>query len=126
MAVKNELYKCEICGNVVSIVEAGPGELVCCGQEMNILTAKTEDEGKEKHVPVLSVEGDKVVVNVGSIPHPMDETHFIELVQLFDGDELVGEKKIFPGEQPRIEFAANVSNEFKVRALCNVHGLWTS
>ena len=56
MAVKNELYKCEICGNVVSIVEAGPGELVCCGQEMNILTAKTEDEGKEalkNSIPVM-------------------------------------------------------------------------
>jgi len=126
MAEKNGIYKCEICGNVVEVLESGQGALVCCGMEMKLFEAKAEEEGMEKHVPVLSIEGDKAVVKVGSVDHPMDEIHFIELIQLFDGAKLVGEKRLFPNEKPLAEFKVNISNDLKARAFCNVHGLWTS
>ena len=82
MAEQNQIYECEICGNVISVIEAGAGELICCEQPMTLLREKTtEQEGKEKHVPVIeNIEGG-VRVKVGSIPHPMEDKHFIELIQ---------------------------------------------
>lgn len=124
MAEQNGIYKCSICGNVVSVVEQHKGELVCCGKPMNLLEEKTsEQEGKEKHIPVI--EGLKI--KVGSIPHPMEEKHFIELIQVFVDDKLVVEKRIYPGDTPELELLPKYKGKkIRARELCNIHGLWTS
>ena len=127
MAKLNAIYKCQICGNVVSVIEAHEGELVCCGQPMNLLEEKTiEQEGKEKHVPVIEVEGNKVTVKVGSVPHPMEKEHYIELIQLIkDGNIVIG-KRLKPGDEPKAEFCLENTENLKAKELCNVHGLWIS
>ena len=127
MAKQNGIYNCEICGNVVSVLEGKDGELVCCGQPMTFLEEKTaEAEGKEKHVPIIETIDGGVRVKVGSIPHPMEENHYIELIQLMDKDNIVIGKRLKPGDTPIAEFClANVKG-LKARALCNIHGLWKS
>lgn len=125
MAKQNGIYKCEICGNMVSVIEAHDGALVCCGKEMKLLEEKTsEQEGKEKHVPVIEKFEGGVRVKVGSIPHPMEEEHYIELIQVIkDGDIVIG-KRLKPGEEPVAEFCLTDTGELKARELCNIHGLW--
>jgi len=127
MAKQNGIYKCEICGNVVSVLESGKGDLVCCNQPMKLLEEKTsEAEGKEKHVPVVEIENNKVTVKVGSVPHPMEEEHYIELIQLIkDGNVVIG-KRLKPGDEPNAEFCLENTENIKARILCNVHGLWVN
>lgn len=125
MTKRFELYKCSICGNVVSVVECGGGVLVCCGKDMDLLETKTaKEEGKEKHVPVVEIKDGKVKVTVGSIPHPMEEKHYIELIQVIKGDNVIAEKHLFPGEKPEAEFCLADTKGITVRELCNIHGLW--
>lgn len=127
MAEPFGIYKCEICGNVVSVIEAHEGNLICCGQKMKLLQEKTsKDEGKEKHVPVLSIEKTKVTVKIGSVPHPMEEKHFIELIQLIKEKKVIAAKRLYPGQKPEAEFCIENAKGIKARALCNVHGLWIS
>jgi len=128
MAEQNAIYKCEICGNVVSVIEAGPGALVCCGKEMVRLEEKTgEEEGKEKHVPVIETIEGGVKVKVGSIPHPMEEKHYISLIQLIKGNEVVIGKRLKPGDKPEAEFCCLAETDnLKARILCNIHGVWVS
>lgn len=125
MAEKNGIYKCEICGNVVFVIEHYDGELVCCGKPMKLLEEKTEDEGREKHVPVVEVSEGKFKVKVGSNPHPMEEDHYIELIQLIKDGEVLVSKSLKPGDEPVANFCIK-GEDLKVRALCNIHGLWTS
>ena len=127
MAKQNAIYKCDICGNVVSVLEAHAGELVCCGQPMNLLEEKTaEQEGKEKHVPVVeSVEGG-IRVKIGSVPHPMEEKHYIELIQLIKGDDIIVGKRLKPGDEPVAEFCIANDGGLRARILCNIHGVWIS
>ncbi len=121
----DEIYKCEICGNVVCVVESGVGVLVCCGQDMKLMESQTEEkEGKEKHVPVVKIEDNKVKVNVGSIDHPMEEGHFIELIQIIRYGSIIATKRLKPGDKPYAEFCLNVSENLKARIFCNIHGLW--
>lgn len=115
----NQIYKCEICGNIVEVVHNGAGELVCCNQPMKLQKEKTEDEGKEKHVPVL--EGN--TVKVGSIPHPMEENHYIEWIEIIDNGK-VYKKFLKPGDAPEAQPKAEISDKAILRAYCNVHGLW--
>jgi len=127
MAQTNGIYKCEICGNVVSVIEAKDGELVCCGKPMVLLEEKTaEQEGKEKHVPVVNIDGNKVKVSIGSVAHPMEDDHWIELVQLLKGDKIIAEKRLYPGQKPEIEFCIEDTEGITARELCNLHGLWVS
>ena len=128
MAEKNGIYKCSVCGNVVSVIEAHDGELVCCGKPMDLLEEKTKaEEGKEKHVPVIEAIEGGVRVKVGDVPHPMEAEHYIELIQVFVDDKLVVEKRIYPGDEPAAGFCCLAKTEgVKARALCNVHGLWRS
>lgn len=118
MTKLNEIYKCEICGNITEVVHEGEGTLVCCGQEMKLMPEKTEDVGKEKHVPVI--DGKKV--KVGAIEHPMEEKHWIEWIEASDGKET---SKIFlkPGMKPEAEFCFKVR---RARIYCNIHELWKS
>ena len=121
----NEIYKCEICGNVVSVEIAGAGTLVCCGKPMVLLEVKTQDEGNEKHVPVVEAAEGKVKVKVGSVPHPMEEKHFIQFIQLLKDGKVVAEKQLKPGDAPEAEFCVDAEGVV-ARELCNVHGLWTN
>ncbi|SRR3989344_1032157 len=124
MARINGIYKCEICGDVVEVVESHEGDLVCCGEEMKLMEEKTKEEGLEKHVPVVEVGGNKVKVKVGSVEHPMEEEHWIELIQLFKGNKLIFEKRLYPGEKPEAEFLVEDLTNIKAKELCNIHGLW--
>ncbi len=126
MAELGGIYKCEICGNVVSVIEAGVGALVCCGEEMKLFQENPpEKEGKEKHVPVIEKEGDKIIVKVGSVPHPMEGGHYIELIQLMKDGKVIAEKRLYPGEEPVAEFCG-IAGDVKAREYCNIHGLWVS
>lgn len=113
----NDIYKCNVCGNIVEVLTVGGGELVCCGKPMEKLEVKTKDEGEEKHKPVI--KADKI--EVGSVPHPMEEKHFIEWIETDDGD-VKCKKFLKPSDSPAAEF----KNAKSARAYCNLHGLWGS
>jgi len=122
---RNEVYKCSVCGNVVTVAEAHVGNLVCCGQEMGLLEERTaEQEGKEKHVPVVEVGAQAVTVKVGSVPHPMEENHYIEFVQLLKDGKVVAERQFGPGDVPEAAFCLDDTEGLVARELCNIHGLW--
>lgn len=120
-----EIYKCEVCGNITRVVHASGGTLVCCGRPMVLQREKTTaDEGKEKHVPVVEKTTTGIRVKVGSVPHPMEEEHYIEWIEVRAGENVWG-RCFLPGEKPECEFCV-VDVDVKVRASCNVHGLWTN
>ncbi len=123
MAKRYEIYKCEICGNVVEVVHGGIGQLVCCGQPMKLMEEKKEDQGYEKHLPVVEKMDGKVVVKVGSIPHPMEENHFIEMIEVITKDGKILRKYLKPGEEPEAEFEVEEIRE--AREYCTIHGLWS-
>lgn len=124
MAKKHQIYKCDICGNIVEVLHGGAGDLVCCGEEMKLFEEKTADEGKEKHVPVLESSGDDVQVKVGSNPHPMEEKHYIQWIEITDGDTIC-KQFLKPGDDPQAVFKG-VKAGVTAREYCNVHGLWKS
>ncbi|MFA5032475.1 MAG: desulfoferrodoxin [bacterium] len=124
MIERLQTYKCSICGNIVEVLHVGGGILVCCGKPMELLKEKTEDVGKEKHIPVVEKSGNTVRVKVGSIPHPMEEKHYIEWVELITGEGTLL-KFLKPGDKPEVEFEVN-SGTVWARAYCNVHGFWKS
>ena len=119
-----EVYKCEVCGNITKVVHASAGILVCCGKPMILQQEKTADQGKEKHVPVVEKSATGIIVKVGSVPHPMEETHYLEWVDIRTGEN-VYVRSFKPGEKPETEFCIADTN-VKARAYCNVHGLWTN
>lgn len=125
MAVKmNEIYKCEHCGIMVEVVNAGGGKLVCCGEEMKLLDEKNADSATEKHVPVIEKIPGGYKVTVGSTLHPMTEEHQIQWIELIaDGKSYKHYLK--PGDQPVAEFLLEAS-EVTAREHCNLHGLWKS
>lgn len=121
-----EVYKCEACGNIVIAIHEGGGDLVCCGDEMVHMVANTVDAAKEKHVPVMTKDGDKITVNVGSVAHPMEEKHYIEWIEVVVG-ETCFTKMLAPGDAPVAEFCAcGLTGDITVRAYCNLHGLWAA
>ena len=123
MTRRLQVYKCEVCGNIVTVLHEGRGQLVCCGQPMTLLTEKGEaEEGREKHVPVIEMADGKVTVKVGSVPHPMEEGHYIEWIEVRAG-EAVCRKFLRPGDAPEAGFALEAEG-LEARAYCNLHGLW--
>ncbi len=122
MAAKLQVYKCGVCGNVVEILAAGGGSLVCCGQPMDHLAAKTADQGKEKHVPVIEKFNGGFKVKIGSIPHPMEEKHFIQWVELVT-DGKVYRQAFQPGQVAEAIFNVAAEN-VTAREHCNLHGVW--
>lgn len=124
MTQKNQVYKCEVCGNIVQMVHEGAGELVCCGQPMKLQEEKANDEGQEKHVPVIEKTETGVKVKIGLIPHPMEEKHFIEWIEII-ADGKVFKKFLNPNDAPEAEFCVKAKNII-ARAYCNIHGLWKS
>lgn len=121
MTARLEIYKCEVCGNIVEVLHAGPGQLVCCGQPMKKYEENTVDAAKEKHVPVVEKIAGGVKVKVGSVPHPMDEKHYIEWIEVIVGGKAY-RQFLQPGEAPEAVF--NVEGDVVAREYCNLHGLW--
>lgn len=119
-----KIYFCPICGNVVDLLENGGGQLVCCGQPMELLEPKSEDAGLEKHVPVVEVDGNKVTVTVGSVLHPMEDAHYITKIFLVVNNE-VKRVSLKPGEEPKATFTIDEGvTTFDAYEYCNLHGLW--
>ena len=123
MTKPREIYVCEICGNIVEVIDAGPGELVCCGQEMTLQTENTKEAAVEKHLPVVERVGDRLKVKVGSVAHPMEPAHYIEWIELIEGNR-VTRVELAPGAAPEAEFSFG-GGPCTVRAYCNLHGLWS-
>lgn len=122
MAERFQIYKCELCGNIVEVLYGSDGTLVCCGQDMTLLTENTVDAAKEKHVPVIEKTADGVKVKVGDVPHPMEEKHFIQWVELIaDGKSCI--QFLNPGDTPEAEFKTDAA-QVTAREYCNLHGLW--
>ncbi len=126
MGVKERLqvYKCSVCGNIVEVVHVGGGDLVCCGQPMKLLTENTTDAAKEKHVPVIEKTANGFLVKIGSVPHPMEEKHYIEWIELV-ADEKAYRKFLKPGDAPQAEFCVEAKS-VTAREYCNLHGLWSA
>jgi superoxide reductase len=122
MAEKLEIYKCEVCGNIVEVVHAGKGELVCCGKPMVLQKENTVDAAKEKHVPVIEKTADGIKVKVGDVAHPMEEKHFIEWIEII-ADGKAYRQFLKPGEAPEALFRID-ADSVTAREYCNIHGLW--
>ncbi len=122
MTERLQIYKCEVCGNIVEVIHEGAGELVCCGQPMVLLGENTTDAAREKHVPVIEQVEGGVKVTVGSVPHPMEEEHYIEWIELI-ADGKAYRRFLNPGDAPEAVFPV-MDGEISARELCNVHGLW--
>ena len=124
MTKKNEVYKCPLCGNIVEVLHTGAGELVCCGQPMELMAENTVDASKEKHVPVVTKVANGYKVVVGSVPHPMEEKHWIEWIELI-ADGKVYRQNLAPGMAPEAVFCVEAAT-ITAREFCNLHGHWKS
>ena len=122
MAERYQIYKCDLCGNIVEVVHGGAGELVCCGQPMELFAENTVDAAKEKHVPVVEKIDGGYKVKVGSVAHPMEEKHYIEFVEII-ADGKVYRQYLNPGDTPEA-FLAIDADRVTAREYCNLHGLW--
>jgi len=122
MTQRLEVYKCELCGNIVEVLHAGEGELVCCGQPMVCMKENTVDAAKEKHVPVIEKIDGGVKVSVGSVPHPMEEKHYIEWIEII-ADGKAYRQFLEPGQAPEAVFMVEAASII-AREYCNLHGHW--
>ena len=122
MTKRLQVYKCEVCGNMVEVIHDGPGQLVCCNQPMTLQEENTVDAAQEKHVPVIEKTAEGIVVKVGSVEHPMQDTHFIEWIQLL-ADGKAYRQFLNPGEKPVATFKVE-GKDLSAREYCNLHGLW--
>ena len=124
MAERDQVYKCEKCGNLINVVHGGAGQLVCCGEAMTLLEPNTVDAAHEKHVPVIDETGNTVRVSVGSIAHPMEAEHYIETISVLT-DKGLYRAYMNPGDKPEAVFLID-GDVTCARAYCNLHGLWKS
>ena len=122
MTEKLQIYKCEKCGNIVEMLHGGPGELICCGEPMELYVENTVDAAKEKHVPVIQNGSSGLTVKVGSVVHPMEEKHYIEWIQVI-ADSRSHRKFLNPGDAPEATFCIKAETII-AREYCNLHGLW--
>ena len=126
MTKKFEIYKCEICGNVIEVINESYGNLVCCGENMRLLEIKTEETMQEKHKPVFVINDTDIKIKVGSIPHPMTEEHHINFIEAISLDnKYLYRKYLNSGEVAEFQFFCK-TDKMKARELCNIHGLWES
>ena len=124
MANRLDVFKCEVCGHIIEVIHDGKGELVCCGQPMKKLVENTTDAAREKHVPVVEKTTDGYLVKVGSVPHPMEEKHYIEWIELL-ADGVAYRRFLKPGGKPEALFCVKAA-QVGAREYCNLHGLWRS
>lgn len=122
MAEQLQVYKCELCGNIVEVLHGGGGELVCCGEPMKLFVENTVDAAKEKHVPVIEKMDAGVMVKIGAVPHPMEEKHYIEWIEVLAGEKAY-RQFLKPGQAPEALFCID-AGPVTAREYCNLHGLW--
>jgi superoxide reductase len=122
MTKARQVYKCNVCGNIVEILDIGEGELVCCGEPMQIQAENTVDAAREKHVPVIEMIDGGVKVKVGSVAHPMEDKHWIEWIEVI-ADGRSCRQFLKPGQPPEAVFAIT-AKKITAREYCNLHGLW--
>jgi len=122
MTERQQIYKCEVCGNIVEVIHTGKGQLVCCGQPMKLMVENTVDASKEKHVPVIEKVEGGFKVKVGGVPHPMEDKHYIEWIQVIAGENSC-RKFLKPGDAPEAVFEIK-ADQVQAREYCNLHGLW--
>ncbi len=122
MAERLQIYKCELCGNIVEVLHGGAGELVCCGEAMKLYEENATDAAVEKHVPVSEPAEHGIKVSVGSVAHPMEEEHYIEWIEVV-ADGKAYREFLKPGDVPEATFCVEAEN-VTLREYCNVHGLW--
>jgi superoxide reductase len=127
MAEFKKVYRCNVCGNIVVVLHEGKAPLICCGQPMELLKENSVDASLEKHVPVIEIGHEKIKIIVGEVPHPMEETHYIEWIMLDINDKMLI-SFLKPGMKPEAEFWETLLKDTKIsaRAYCNLHGLWKS
>lgn len=123
MPKRMEIYKCEICGNIVELTHGGAGQLVCCGEPMKQMEAQTAEMATEKHVPVIERTEVGYRVTVGSTLHPMIDKHYIEWIELIS-DSRIYRQYLEPGNDPVAEFNTGDLGQVRAREYCNIHGLW--
>lgn len=121
--MSTRFYICSHCGNIIEKVKDVGVPVVCCGEKMKELVPNTVEASGEKHVPVVTIEGDKLTVNVGSINHPMEDKHYIEWVHV-DLENGSLRKALKPGSSPNVTFELGGEKVVAVFAYCNLHGLW--
>ena len=121
---RNQIYRCNVCGNIVEVVHPGRGILVCCSQPMQLLEENRLGEGKEKHVPIIERTEGGVSVKVGAVEHPMQESHYIEWIEV-EVEGATFRKFLKPGDKPEAFFPVT-AEVVRARAYCNVHGLWST
>jgi len=124
MAKLNQIYKCDLCDNIIEVMQGGEGALVCCGQKMKLMEENTVDATKEKHVPVIEINSDSIKVKVGSDPHPMEESHYIQWIELL-ADGKVYRQHLQPGQDPEATFPV-IAKQVTAREYCNIHGQWSA
>ena len=121
--MQKKFYRCNICGNIVGLIRDGGGELVCCGQPMELLVPGTTDGAREKHVPVYELQGDTLSVTVGAVPHPMTPEHYIQWIMVNQKGK-TQRVELTPEDKPCAQFKIDPSAPFVVFEYCNLHGLW--
>ncbi len=121
---KGNFYYCEICKNLIKVVDAHADALVCCGQPMTLQEPHTADTGKEKHVPVIISEGEKTKIVLGDVPHPMTKEHYIDFIEVTTKDGKVGYASVKGLEKAEAIFNLRAEDIVDVKAYCNIHGLW--
>ena len=124
MTNRKEVYRCTVCGNIVEVLHAGAGELVCCGQPMKLLAENSVDAATEKHVPVIEKIDGGYKVTVGEVEHPMLDNHYIEWIELVEGDK-TQRRHLKPGDKPEAVFMTDATDVY-AREYCNLHGQWRS
>ena len=122
MTERLEIYKCEICGNIVEVLHGGAMDMKCCGSTMKLFKENTVDAAKEKHVPAVEKISGGYKVKVGSVAHPMEEKHYIEWIEIIAGGKAY-RQFLNPGQAPEAEFMID-AKDVTVREYCNMHGLW--
>lgn len=120
----NQVFRCSVCGNIVEVINSGGGELICCGEAMELLVANESDQGMEKHVPVIEETEKGVKIIVGEVLHPMEEAHYIQWIEVITTDSKVIRKHLLPGVSPEAEFGCSRNKIKEVREYCNIHGMW--
>lgn len=123
MTERLQVYRCNVCGNIVFVLYPGRGKLVCCGQPMELLAELTGGLGEEKHLPVIERTSEGIKVRVGSVAHPMEADHLIEWIELI-ADGQVLRRFLQPGEAPEAIFKVAAEGKVIARAYCSKHGLW--
>lgn len=122
MAMKLQVFKCNVCGHMVEVIHEGAGTLTCCNQPMQLMEENTVDAALEKHVPVIEETAGGILVKVGSVAHPMQDEHYIEWIELL-ADGKAYRQFLAPGEKPEALFTIK-AKDVSAREYCNLHGLW--